>query len=56
MKFIRYFIGAREMAWWLGAVAAFAEGPFGYQHPHGGSQLPVTPVPGHVIPSDRCGH
>lgn len=27
------------------------EPTFGTQHPHGGSHLPVTPVPGDVVPS-----
>ena len=40
--------GAREMARWLGALAAFGarETRFGSQIPHGASHPSITPVPG----------
>jgi hypothetical protein len=46
--------GAGEMALWLRALAALPEDPgFNSEHPHGSSQLSVTPVPGDRTPSHR---
>ena len=47
-----------EMGQQLRALAALAEDPtFSSQHPHGGSQQSVTPVPEDQIPlSSLCGY
>ena len=43
---------AREVAQRLRALACSFKGPrFNSKHPHGGSQLSVTPVPGHLMSS-----
>lgn len=36
------------MAQWLQVLAALTKDRVGSQHLHGGSQLPVAPVPGHL--------
>ena len=41
------------MAQWLRAHTVLPYLGFNSQHPHGGSQLSVTPVPGGLIPSHR---
>ena len=49
------FVGAGGMAQRLRAVTALPEDSPGFnsQHPHGSSQLSVTPVPEDLTPSDR---
>jgi hypothetical protein len=45
---------AREVAQRLRALTALpADLGFNFQHPHGGSQMPVTPVSGNPTPSHR---
>ena len=46
------------MAQWLMALVALAEGlGFGSQHPHGGSQPSLSPVPGNpILSSDLLGY
>jgi hypothetical protein len=49
--------GAGEMAQWLRALVALAEGQLDSQHPHGGSQPFITPVSETLMPSFvHCGH
>jgi hypothetical protein len=44
--------GSREMAQQLRALVALIEDPeFSFECPHGGSQVPVTLVPGDLTPS-----
>jgi hypothetical protein len=48
-------LGAREMTQWLRALDVLPEdlGSFPSQHPHGSSQLSVTPIPEDLAPSHR---
>lgn len=44
--------GHGDMAWWLHALDALRKGPvFSSQQPYGRSQMPITPVPGCLLPS-----
>ena len=39
----------------VNSIGCSFRGPgFNSQHPHGGSQLSVAPVPGNLIPSQQC--
>jgi hypothetical protein len=47
-------LGAGEVTQWLRALGCSSRGPgFNSQHPHGSSQLSVTPVPADPTPSHR---
>ena len=46
-------IMAGEMAQWLGALDSRGS-RFNFQHPHGSTQLSVTPVPDDLTLSHRC--
>jgi hypothetical protein len=43
--------GAGEMAQWLRTLVLIEDPRFNFQHPHGGSQPYIIPVPGDPLPS-----